>query len=275
LIVRTWNLFHGNTLPTRRKAHLRTMVELVTRDKPDVVLLQEIPWWALPQLAGWSGMQCAWAHAKRPKLGPFPIPAAVGRALTAPHHGVMRSGVAGQGNAILFPADATLREHKTLTLNTNVFTEERGRAFGLTPKQMVRWEKERRVCQVVKYELPDRTRYLIANLHASHLSDKRLPDAEARRAVNFAIKSSELEESLIVGGDFNVPAADSSTVLELINAPREARWSQAGALIDWFLLRRAAARSVRVWTDQERTVNGRVLSDHAPVELDVELRPKD
>jgi len=275
LIVRTWNLFHGNTVPRGRKAYLREMVELITRDRPDVVLLQEIPWWALPRLGGWAGMQCVWARAKRPKLGPLPIPAAVGRALTAPHHGLARSGFAGQGNAILFPAAATLREHKTVTLNTNVFTEERGKLFGLTPKQMVAWEKERRVCHVARYELPDRTRYLIANLHASHIPDPRLADAEARKAVNFVDRASELEESIIVGGDFNVPAAQSSTVLDLINAPRESRWNQAGALIDWFLLRRAAARSVRVWTDEERMLNGKLLSDHAPVELDVELRPRD
>jgi endonuclease/exonuclease/phosphatase family metal-dependent hydrolase len=275
VVVRTWNLFHGNTVPAGRRAYLREMVELVTRDRPDVVLLQEIPWWALPLLGEWAGMQGVWAHAKRPKLGFVPIPTVLGRGLTAPHHGLTRSGFAGQGNAILFPPEAKVREHKTITLNTNVFTEERGKAFGLTPKQMVAWESERRVCHVVRYELPNRTRFLVGNLHASHLPDKRLPDAEARRAVNFVIRSSELEESLILGGDFNHPAAQSATVHELINAPREARWNQAGGLIDWFLLRRAAATSVRVWTDEERSRTGRLLSDHAPVELEVELRPKD
>jgi endonuclease/exonuclease/phosphatase family metal-dependent hydrolase len=275
LLVRTWNLFHGNTVPPGRKAYLREMVELVTRDRPDVVLLQEIPWWALPRLGTWAGMQCVWARAKRPRLGPLPIPASLGRVLTAPNHGLARSGFAGQGNAILFPSEAMLREHKTITLNTNVFAEERGQTFGLTSRQTVAWEKERRVCQVVRYELPNRLRFLVANLHASHIPDTRLADAEARRAVNFVIRSSELEESLIVGGDFNVPAANSSTVLDLINAPRESRWNQAGGLIDWFLLRRARARSARVWTNEERTVNGKLLSDHAPVELDLELRPKD
>jgi endonuclease/exonuclease/phosphatase family metal-dependent hydrolase len=40
-------------------------------------------------------------------------------------------------------------------------------------------------------------------------------------------------------------------------------------------MRRAIATSFRVWTTGERTLNGKVLSDHAPVEIDVELRPKD
>ena len=94
--------------------------------------------------------------------------APVGRALTAPHHGRIRSGFAGQGNAILFPKEAQVREYKTITLNTNVFCEERGARFGLTPKEMVWWERERRVCQVLQYELADRTRMLVANLHATH-----------------------------------------------------------------------------------------------------------
>ena len=54
------------------------------------------------------------------------------------------------------------------------------------------------------YELPNRLRFLVANLHASHIPDLRLADAELRRAVNFVIRGSELEETLIVGGDFNI-----------------------------------------------------------------------
>jgi endonuclease/exonuclease/phosphatase family metal-dependent hydrolase len=275
VIVRTWNLFHGNTVPPGRQAHLRQMVELITADRPDVVLLQEIPAWALPRVGGWASMQGVWARAKRPKLGPFPIPAAFGRGLTAPHHGVVRSGFAGQGNAILFPADAKLREEKTITLNTNVFTEERGKVFGLTPKQMVAWERERRVCHLVSYELPNRLRFLVANLHASHIPDLRLADAELRRAVNFVMRGSELEETLIVGGDFNIKPDVSTTVQELVNAPVESRWRQAGTGIDQFLLRRAIATRVEVWPDERRAHKGRLLSDHAPVEIELELRPKD
>jgi endonuclease/exonuclease/phosphatase family metal-dependent hydrolase len=275
VIVRTWNLFHGNTSPPRRKAYLREMVELITADQPTIVCLQEIPAWALPHVGEWGSMQASWARAKRPKLGPFPIPASLGRVLTAPHHGLARSAFAGQGNAILFPKEAKVREEKSITLNTNVFTEERGVELGLTPKQMVAWEKERRVCHLVQYELPDRSRFLVANLHATHRSDLRLTDAEIRRAVNYVIRCSELEESLIVGGDFNITAEASPTIQELLTAPRESRWNQAGPGIDQFLLRRAIATGVRVWPDEERTYEGKLLSDHAPVEIEVELRPKD
>ena len=197
--------------------------------------------------------------------------------LTAPHHGRIRSGFAGQGtSAIFFPKDAEVREYKTITLNTNVFCEERGARFGLTQKEMVWWERERRVCQVLQYEFADRSRMLVANLHATHQpKDLRLADAELRRAVNFVIKCSELEESLIVAGDFNITTDRSEIIQELLTAPREARWNAATTGIDNVLLRRAVrAASVRLWTDEERTYKKRILSDHAPLEVVVELRPK-
>src|SRR5579863_4682891 len=100
VLVRSWNLFNGNTFPPGRRAHLREMIELVTADGPDVVCLQEVPGWALGRLGGWTGMTELWVWAKRPSLGPIPIPVPLGRALTAPHHGLIRSAFAGQGNAI-------------------------------------------------------------------------------------------------------------------------------------------------------------------------------
>jgi len=275
VIVRTWNLFHGNTFPRGRKGYLREMVELITADRPDIVCLQEVPVWALPRIGAWAKMQSVWVRARRSKLGPLPIPGSMGRALTSPHHGLARSGFGGQGNVILCPTEAKVREDKSITLNTNPFCEERGRMFGLTPKQMVAWEKERRVLHLVQYELPSRLRFLVANLHASHLRDTRLADAELRRGINFVIRCSELEETIIVGGDFNVAPEASTTVQELVTAPIESRWRAAGTGIDQFLMRRAIATSLRVWTAEQRTLNGRVLSDHAPVEIDVELRPKD
>ena len=48
MLVRSWNLFHGNTETARRaSAYLDEMVELATADDPDVLCLQEIPAWAL------------------------------------------------------------------------------------------------------------------------------------------------------------------------------------------------------------------------------------
>jgi endonuclease/exonuclease/phosphatase family metal-dependent hydrolase len=94
VLVRTWNVFHGNSSPPQRRAFLREMVQLVTADEPDVVCLQEIPLWAMSFLERWSGMQRASAVARRPRV-PF------GRWPTELHHGLFRSAFTGEGAAIL------------------------------------------------------------------------------------------------------------------------------------------------------------------------------
>ena len=94
MLVRTWNLFHGNSKPPQRRAFLRAMVQLVTQDEPDVVCLQEIPVWAVRLLEHWSGMQRVSALARRPRI-PF------GRWPTELHHGLLRSALTGEADAIL------------------------------------------------------------------------------------------------------------------------------------------------------------------------------
>src|SRR3954452_25349797 len=72
------------------------MVDLVTADRPDAVCLQEVPGWALRRLGAWSGMTALPVWTRRARLG-----TQLGRALTAPHHGVIPSSCAGQASAIL------------------------------------------------------------------------------------------------------------------------------------------------------------------------------
>ena len=80
LVVRTWNLFHGNTAPPQRRAYLREMVELVSAGDPAVVCLQELPLWSLPLLGAWSGMRAVGAVARGPRLRSVEL----GRRLTDP-----------------------------------------------------------------------------------------------------------------------------------------------------------------------------------------------
>ena len=264
MLVRTWNLFHGNTSPPGRKAYLREMVELAIADKPADVCLQEVPAWALETVGEWADRE---AIADRTRRGlPF------GRFVTSLHAGFFRSSFNGQGNVILLPKDWTVREHKSVTLNTNPFCEEEGRKLGLDAKSMRWWERERRICQVVKVERPDRQRLLVANVHAtSRPKDPRLADAELRRAMNFVDRQSEVEEVVVVAGDFNITLAQSKTIAALLEASPEPRWSDAGPKIDHVLVRGAATSKVRVWPDDERRYDGKLLSDHAPVEVDVEV----
>jgi endonuclease/exonuclease/phosphatase family metal-dependent hydrolase len=97
LVVRTWNLFHGNAHPPQRRAFLEEMVRLVTADQPDVVCLQELPVWSFGHLGRWSGMQAVTGVGARPLLGS----AELGRRVTDLHHGLLRSAVTGEGVGIL------------------------------------------------------------------------------------------------------------------------------------------------------------------------------
>src|SRR4051812_42230638 len=97
------------------------MLALATVDHPDVLCVQEVPAWALGELGGWVGMRAVPALAARPELGPVPIPAAVGRVITAANHGLLRSAFAGQGNAILLRASLRVLHQETLVLNPRRF----------------------------------------------------------------------------------------------------------------------------------------------------------
>jgi endonuclease/exonuclease/phosphatase family metal-dependent hydrolase len=240
------------------------MIELITADRPAIVCLQEVPAWALELVGRWAGMT---AIGDRTRRG-WPM----GRRLTALNAGLFRSSLGGQGNVILVPQDVTVRVHKSITLNTNPFCEEEGRKLALDPKLTRWWEQERRICQVVKIERPDRRRLLVANVHATAYSrDPRLADTELRRATNFVDRQAEVEEVVIFAGDFNLTREQSRTIAALLDAPPEMRWSAGGPDIDHVLVRGAKATAVRVWSDDDRRRDGKLLSDHAPVELELEL----
>ena len=89
MLIRTWNLFHGNAKPPQRRAFLDEMIELATADEPDVLCVQEVPAWELDRFTVGD-------VAARPSLGPLPIPRELGRILTQVHHGLFRSAFGGQ-----------------------------------------------------------------------------------------------------------------------------------------------------------------------------------
>ena len=274
MLVRAWNLFNGNTVPSGRRAYLREMIDLITVDRPAIVCLQEVPAWALEQVGEWAGMQAVTARTRRPKLGPIAIPGGVGRRLTSIHAGRTRSAFGGQGNVILLPKQVKLRQAKQITLNTNPFCEEQAAKLGLKAKEARWWERERRVCHLAKIEFGDRRRMLIANLHAtSQPADLRLANAELRRAASFVDRAAEVEEVVILAGDFNTTLEQSETLRELTTRPDEA-YSATGPRIDHILVRGAVASGVRVWPDDDRRLGDKLLSDHAPVELEIGGKPK-
>ena len=232
LVVRTWNLFHGNTVPPRRRAYLREMVELVAAGEPAVVCLQEIPLWALPRLGEWSGMQAVWAVARRPRLRS----AGLGRRLTTLNHGVLRSAVTGQANAILVAQQFELDAERTLVVSRS---------------------GERRICHGVRLD----GRIAVVNFHVTGGA----PADEQFRAVADFVETQEAEAA-ILAGDANLRPDGGSTYALL----RERGFSEPlPASIDQIVVRGLPSSAPFAWPEERRRVEGRLLSDHAPVELSV------
>lgn len=233
LLVRTWNLFHGNADPPRRSGYLRRMIELVSADGPDVLCLQEVPVWALPRIDDWSGMR-RFDAVTRPPLWPGPV----SRWVTRAHQGFFRSGLAGQANAILVAPRhaATDLGHERVS--------DRGR--------------ERRLVHAVR--MAGTAGVTIANLHASNdFAHPEVPRVEATRAAAFAERVASPGDAVVLVGDFNV--AD----------PGLTGYSPPGSGIDHVLARGAGVGPVVAWPRERRVQNGVVLSDHPVVEARVRV----
>jgi endonuclease/exonuclease/phosphatase family metal-dependent hydrolase len=227
LLVRSWNVFHGNAYPPRRTSYLREMVELAVADGPDVLCLQELPVWALPRLRAWSGMQSEGAVARPPLW-----PGALAAWITRLNQGFFRSAISGQANATL-----VRRTHRAEDLGKQTISD-RGR--------------ERRVVHAVRLN----GRIVVANLHATNdFRRPEVPRAEVERARRFAEALARPGEPVVLAGDFNVRRIE----FDGYSAPTDG--------IDHVLVRGAPATTLRVWPRERRVENGLVLSDHAPVEL--------
>ncbi len=255
MIVRSWNLFHGNTVPPQRRAFLDDMLRLATADDPDVLCAQEVPAWAL-------GRFTAGDVAKRPPLG-----AVAGRALTALDHGRLRSAVAGQGIGILLSPRLRLLERRALVLNPRWFRASESQRLGLGARERRAWARERRVVQAVRAALPDGRAAVVANLHCTGWEDRRPADAELMRAASFVVSAAEPEDVVVLAGDFNAEPERSRALHEL--AGPEWGFSAPAPGIDQVLVRGADAGPLIRWPDERRLHDGRLLSDHAPVEVEI------
>ncbi len=261
MLVRSWNLFHGNTVPPQRRGFLGEMLRLATADDPAVLCVQEVPAWAL-------GLFTAGDVAARPRIGPIPIGAGLGHRLTRQHQGLLRSAFSGQGNAILLDSGLRLLAHSALTLNPRRFRDAQARVLQLGSRARRAWARERRVVQAVRLGDGAGRTFAIANLHCtSYAADERLADAELLRAAWFAVSEAQPEDVVVLAGDFNVSVDRSATLRRLAGA--EWGFSEPGPGIDNILVRGAAATALRRWPDERRTRDGRLLSDHAPVELEI------
>ena len=230
MLVRSWNLFHGNTLPPGRHSRLEQMVRLASADRPDVLCLQEVPLWALSRLPAWSGMSVRHVVTRRALLGAW-----LGGAITRLNNGLFRSALAGQANAILLAPGLAPLEHRTLRIDVR--------------------RQETRFCHAVRLE-----GLVVANLHATNdFPHPQIAAAEVVRAEAF-VTGVAGSRPCILAGDFNLRAEH---LLEL------AGWSARGPGIDHVLVRGLTASRLLVWPVARRSHNGAVLSDHAPVEVTI------
>jgi len=258
VIVRTWNIFHGNTVPPGRRRYVEEMIRLVTRDAPDVVCLQEVPPWAFEPIAEWSGMQIYGETVARPTIGPLPSTVQLGRAITDLNPGLLRSGFEGQANAILVAPDRRILSRHVVTLNPLRFRLREARRLGLSLVELLAWGKERRQCMAVRLE----GGLIVANLHATKARNPRIPDAEIVRAASWAAGLAG-DAPAILAGDFNVDTARSVAIDQLDG------YTKAGPGIDHIVARGASTGPYDRWTPQRRRLGQLALSDHAPVEVEV------
>ena len=257
LLVRTWNVFHGNASPPERHGFLEQMIRLATEDRPDVLCLQELPVWSLKRLAEWSGMRVFGAVAARPLLRSV----ALGRLTTVINQGLFRSALTGQANAILLQPELHAVAEDSIVLNPLEFRRRISRELHLSRRMRAKWARERRVCHTVRTE-----GLTVANLHATGLPGWRVADAELMRAAVFAESVAEPGDVLVLAGDFNVIRERSATL------PQLAEWGYSKPIswIDQVLVRGAATGHAQRWPDERRRVDGRLLSDHAAVEVTIE-----
>jgi endonuclease/exonuclease/phosphatase family metal-dependent hydrolase len=233
LLVRSWNLYHGRTHPQSDTLHLEEMVRLLTVDAPDVVALQEMPLWAVKRLEEWSGMSASWAMTMPARLGPL------ARRVTEADPVRFRSSLTGQANALLVNPHFEVGRHRRIVLNPD-----------LSRTDWLLRGGQRRVCHSLEVDV-DGESILLANLHASNDPDRRLIEAEIERAAAFLADAGRC----VLCGDFNVRRHD----VEGFSAPIDG--------IDQILLRGAEfERGPETWEEERRRVDGKALSDHAPVE---------
>jgi endonuclease/exonuclease/phosphatase family metal-dependent hydrolase len=219
LLVRTWNVFHGNALPPERRAYLQEMVELVTADRPDVVCLQEVPVWATLFLERWSGMRAFSAVGARSRVRY----ARLGRLITEVNHGLLRSAFTGEALAILLSPSLAIVDERRERVGPNRVL------LGVT--------------------LADGT--FVGNFH---VTGGAVAEEQFRTVVHLAG-----DGPAILAGDVNLRPPYE---LEGFSEPLEAS-------IDQILVRGLPSAPPVAWPDERRRVDGKLLSDHAPVEATV------
>jgi endonuclease/exonuclease/phosphatase family metal-dependent hydrolase len=171
MLVLTWNLFHGRSVPDAPRDQLADFAARLAAWEWDVALLQEVPPWWPPTLGRASGASARTALTSRNWLLPLSRWAARRRPDVIKSWG-------GGANAILVRGEA-IAEHRVRTLRA--------------------WP-ERRVMHGVRLERG----WWVGNLHATAHSEPRAQadlDLAARTATEWSAGA-----PVVLGGDLNLRA---------------------------------------------------------------------
>jgi endonuclease/exonuclease/phosphatase family metal-dependent hydrolase len=240
------------------------MVRLICEDGPAIVALQELAVGTLSRLEGWSGYT-----AYGDVAAPARLPGKLASIVTDFDPNRLRSAVEGQANAVLVAPGLEVTDHRTIVLNPPGFRKRIAEELELGPLLRLRWARERRICQAVRVRLENGRTAVVGNLHATSLrDDKRVADAELLRAAAFVDGLANPGEPVVLAGDFNVTVVTSLTLRALSTS--EWGFSQAGPGLDHVLVRGLMPEGPeRHWPEDRRRHGDVLLSDHAPVELEV------
>ena len=240
------------------------MVRLICEGGPAIVALQELAVGSLPRLEAWSGYR-----AYGDVAAPARLPDKLASIVTDFDPNRLRSAVEGQANAILVAPGLEVADHRTIVLNSSGFRKRIAEELGLHMLLRLRWARERRICHAVRIRLEDGRTAVVGNLHATSLrDDKRVADAELLRAAAFVDGLASPGEPVVLAGDFNVTVVTSPTLRAL--GTSEWGFSKAGPGLDHVLVRGLLPQgSERHWPEDLRRQGDVLLSDHAPVELEV------
>ncbi|MCC6222411.1 MAG: endonuclease/exonuclease/phosphatase family protein [Thermoleophilia bacterium] len=257
LVVRTWNVFHGRTVPEGRTLHVERAVRLAAAGDPDVICLQELPVWALASLEEWSGLTALGAVAMPPLAGPL------ARRLTDADPRRLRSALTGQANAVLLARRLDVPDgQRRVVLNPRALRRSEARRLGLPAHVRVAWGRNRRVAQLVRIAGAGASA-VVVNLHLTSSPDGRPAETELAEVLRIAGELATPGEPVLLCGDLNLTPAASP----LLAALPAAGFTRPLAGIDQILARGlAAVEGPAPWPAERRRLGDALLSDHAPVE---------
>jgi len=235
-----------------RRKHLETMARLMVEDDPDLILLQEVPVWAGPELRALTGMGLTLAPAYGAHV-PFvhvPLPLAVGAAVGRALPDLVRTQVEGQANAVLYGPSLLLVSARRAQVNE-------GRRFRGEP----------RIAQLVRLRHRAAGReFVVANVHLDP-GDNR----EQVERAGFMLERFARGAPMVLGGDVNAPAS-SPGVRGLVQRGWIEDASAVDARIDHIFVRGFEMEEPATpWDSRRREIvrDGALpirLSDHDPVD---------